>query len=370
MIRERLKTSKRYRKLKHLYDKHERVLIPGTLIFGVAVDFVTFRSIEINAAFILLLMHLIVAGSTIAFMHIYDAGSRKTQETRWRYLRLAAPLIVQFTFGALLSASLIFYWFSGSFSVSWPFMIIIASLMASNDVLRNYYLKPVVQVGVYYFIIFSLFALVLPYIFNSIEPWVFLVSGVASLFAILLYVQFLGRYLFSVRSQRSGIALMVITIFVSMNVLYFANVIPPIPLSLTDAGIYHSVQRVNGSYVVEEENDGWLDSVLPGQTIHAVSGERIYVFASIFAPAALDTTIYHQWQHYDEDDREWVDWSRPSYSLFGGRGDGYRGFSFSNNIQPGLWRVDVETERGQTMGRVRFRVEMVDEAVELHEVTK
>ncbi|HJN85428.1 MAG TPA: hypothetical protein QF873_03890, partial [Patescibacteria group bacterium] len=101
MIRERLKTSKRYRKLKHLYDKHERVLIPGTLIFGVAVDFVTFRSIEINAAFILLLMHLIVAGSTIAFMHIYDAGSRKTQETRWRYLRLAAPLIVQFTFGAL-----------------------------------------------------------------------------------------------------------------------------------------------------------------------------------------------------------------------------------------------------------------------------
>ncbi|NQV12294.1 DUF2914 domain-containing protein [Candidatus Uhrbacteria bacterium] len=370
MIGSRFKSSARFKRLKGLYDKYERILIPGTLVFGVAVDFVTFRSIQINTAFLLLLVHLVVAGSTIAFMHIYDASKRKDQESRLRYFRLAAPLVVQFTFGALLSASLIFYWFSGSFSVSWPFMIIIAALMGSNDVLRHYYLKPVVQIGVYYFIIFSLFALVLPYAFNSIEPWVFLTSGVASLFAMLLYVEFLGKYLVHVRYQRSGIAVIVVGIFIVMNGLYFANIIPPIPLSLTEAGIYHSVQRIGGEYHVVSEPESFLDRILPGQTIHIVNGERIYVFASIFAPADLDTTIYHDWQYYDVEIRQWVSRSRPSYSLFGGRGDGYRGFSFSSNVSPGLWRVDVETERGQTMGRIRFNVEHVEEAVELQKLIK
>jgi len=74
----------------------------------------------------------------------------ETKSSFYRYLRLASPLIIQFTFGALLSASLIFYWFSGVLSVSWPFMILITILIISNDVFRDYYQRPLIQIGVYF----------------------------------------------------------------------------------------------------------------------------------------------------------------------------------------------------------------------------
>ena len=104
--------------------------------------------------------------------------------------------------------------------------------------------------------------------------------------------------------------------------------------------------------------------------MHVAPGERVYVFTSIFAPGGLNTNIVHHWQFFNPNTGGWVDWSAPSFGVSGGRGDGYRGFSFSGNLQPGKWRVNVTTEHGQILGRVHFRVESVDEPVSLEERTK
>ena len=63
---------------------------------------------------------------------------------------------------------------------------------------------------------------------------------------------------------------------------------------------------------------------------------------------------YSQW--YDETKGEWVSQNRLVFDLRGGRKTGFRGYSQKSNIRAGKWRIDIETERGQVIGRVRVNV--------------
>lgn len=351
-----------YQKAKDFYLKYERLLMPATLVFGFIVDYLTFTNIQINIALSILLGHFVLAGATIVFIHYYDSGR---VASRLKFIRLFAPLLIQFTFGALLGASFIFYWFSGSFSVSWPFITVIAVLMVSNDVFRHYFLKTAAQIGIYYFIAFSFFSLALPFIFNSLSVWLFLFSGIASLALIYAYLRLLYFLSGAVREQNRLLTRLVLAIFVIMNALYFANIIPPIPLALRQAGVYHQVKRTNSGYILTGEPENFWQKFIPGQTLRLGSGERAYVYTAIFAPADLKTRIYHRWQYYDENTGEWIDKDRLSFAVSGGRKQGYRGYSAKSAVAPGRWRVSVETERGQALGRVKFKIEKTESAPEL-----
>jgi hypothetical protein len=369
-MKERLKQATRYYELKKFYQKYERALIPSMLVIGVLADFITFRTISIKSAFILLGIHLIVSGSIIAYVNYYDSRRIETKSSFYRYLRLASPLIIQFSFGALLSASLIFYWFSGVLSVSWPFMALIALLIVSNDVFREYYLKPVVQIGVYFFVLFSIFSLIVPFLFNSISVWIFLLSGAMSLIVITLYIKLLSKYLIHVRSQKTRLAYAVAFVYIFMNALYFLNIIPPIPLSLREAGVYHDLERTAEGYTVLAEGESVLQKLIPGQTIHTQEGSPIYVYSAIFAPADLNTTIVHHWQYYDEAERKWVSKDELSFFISGGSESGYRGYSVKTSVAEGRWRIDVETKRGQVLGRIPIRIKYVEELPVLKEEMK
>lgn len=344
--------------------------MPLMLVVGLIVDFFTFKNIQVSTALSLLGLYFLAAGFAIAFIHFYDAPGITERHAVSRFARLLAQLAVQFAFGALLSASFIFYWFSGTISVSWPFILLIAFLMVSNDVFRHYYTEPVVQISVYFFVAFSLSTLALPLIFNSISVWLFVYAGILSLVFICFYVAMIARFVEHVKAQRRPILFSIFTIFAFMNGLYFFNLIPPIPLSLREAGVYHNVQRSGAEYVLRAEEESWFSRLLPGQTIHIGPGERVYAYASIFAPADLNTRVYHEWQHYDEQQKAWISRDRFSYNISGGRKDGYRGYSYKASVVPGKWRVDVETERGQVIGRIRFEIEQVQVTPPLQEIRR
>ncbi|HEX4922592.1 MAG TPA: DUF2914 domain-containing protein, partial [Bdellovibrionales bacterium] len=44
----------------------------------------------------------------------------------------------------------------------------------------------------------------------------------------------------------------------------------------------------------------------------------------------------------------------------GGREEGFRGFTFKQNYQPGDWRVKIETTDGREIGRITFEVVAAD----------
>jgi len=352
-------------RLKFLFEKYERVLMPVTLLVGVTVDFLTFRAIELNTAFLVLGVYVVLAGIAITLLNRKEDASRIST-----FLRLGASFVLQFSFGALLSASLIFYWFSGALSVSWPLLLLFAVLMATNEVFRHYYLKPLIQLSVYFFVTYSVSTLVLPSLLQSLEVGVFVLSGIVSLVFISVFVFLLSHWFDTVRAQRLPIFISTLTIFAFMNAFYFFDLIPPIPLSLRDATVAHAIKPTSQGYVLALEEENWMDQLLPGQTIHVQGGKPIFVYSAIFAPTTFHTTIFHQWQFFDERQNKWIDKDRLSFSIKGGRDGGYRGYSRKNSVELGKWRVNIETERGQTVGRVRFNVEQMLENLPLTEVIK
>ncbi len=156
-----------------------------------------------------------------------------------------------------------------------------------------------------------------------------------------------------------------------VNILYFTNLIPPIPLSLKDAGMYHSISRDgDGNYVLSYEDLGWRKYFQMFPIFTEVYGEPVYAFSAIFSPSNLNTTIVHEWEWFDETQGRWVSESKVELPLIGGRDGGFRTYSVQLNLQPGTWRVNVETERGQVIGRLRFTIKETSMDVPLLTETK
>ncbi len=134
--------------------------------------------------------------------------------------------------------------------------------------------------------------------------------------------------------------------------------IPPIPLSLKEIGIYHSVLRTRGGeYTLTFEKAPWYAlGKKTSAVFHQRPGEPAYVFSSVFAPARLDTEVLHRWSYFDNASGEWKSSSVVSFPISGGRNEGFRGYSMKENLFPGEWRVDVLTLRGQIIGRFVFSV--------------
>ena len=145
-------------------------------------------------------------------------------------------------------------------------------------------------------------------------------------------------------------------IFVTISALYFLNLIPPLPLSLQDASVHHSIMRTaEGNYAVQSEDPGWLRYFRFTDTFHATPGAPVYAYSAIFSPTSLNTKIVHEWQYY-QPRRGWTTVSRVELPVRGGRGRGYRTFSVSAAAAAGAWRVNVETPGGALLGRLRFNV--------------
>ncbi len=95
-------------------------------------------------------------------------------------------------------------------------------------------------------------------------------------------------------------------ITVLINVFYFVKVFPPLPLVLSDAGIYHDVKRMGATYQVttEEEPPRWraLFGTFPVE--HIQSGGKLYLYSAVFAPYRLTTQIVHRWEWRDPKNRQ------------------------------------------------------------------
>src|SRR3989344_3915611 len=146
-------------------------------------------------------------------------------------------------------------------------------------------------------------------------------------------------------------------LFSSFFVFYSLNIIPPIPLALKEAGVYYSVTRTqDGNYILKGEPRAWY-AFLKRPVLHISQGAPAYFYSAVFAPTELKTRIVHQWEFFDESRGMWIVSSRVQFAIVGGRDRGYRGYSFKTNVAPGFWRVSVETERGQLLGRRQFKLE-------------
>jgi len=266
---------------------------------------------------------------------------------------------VQFSFGGLFSGYLSLYSRSAGFAASWVFVLAVAALLIGNERFTRLYVRFAFQMSLYFFVLFSFFIFFLPVVFSAIGPAMFIVSGFASLAVLAFFMRFMWLFIPEVVSrERTRVARSVAVIFVVFNVLYFLNFIPPLPLALKEAGVYHAVTKVGTEYHLSAEQQSWFVELFSFNTVfHASVGQSAYVYTAVFAPSGLSATVYHEWQQYDATLNAWMTVTTQSFPINGGRDGGYRGYSVKSNLMPGKWRVNVKTQYGQLIGRVNFTVD-------------
>lgn len=363
-----LQISKLFRteSLRALVEKYEHSLAPFAFVAGFMWDTLTLRRIDLWLDNLILISYLIIAGASIVLLNGRMAG--RLTASLFEFI----PLLLQFVLGGLFSAFVIFYWRSASLAASWPFILVLAFFFVGNEVFRERYQKLSFHTSIYFIALFSYSIFSVPILAGKISDKIFLVSGAVSLGLIALFV-FLLYSLYPARVREAGRPLFIsITgIYCTFIILYFSNIIPPIPLSLKEGGLYHSIQHTSQGYAVTFEPAPWYASFFQetDSTVHWVPGTPLIAFTAIFAPTKINTSIFHHWYYYDEASAQWISSDKPAFPIIGGRDGGYRGYTLKTGLHSGTWRVDVETARGQILGRIPFTVVEVVAPPELKEAT-
>lgn len=340
----------------------ERHLSALAMLAGFITDSFFFERVDLWQTHAVFLLYIAVCFVSIPLLHWIEVrASRGMRAPRWRTL---LPLATQFALGGLWSGFVIFYGRSAVLGSSWLFLLFLILIFLGSEYFHEYHSRLVFTSTLFFFALYSYAIFAVPVYTGSVGTLTFLESGVAAiavfaLFTVLLRVLAQERFLSDIRHIRIGAAI----VFIVMNVFYFTNILPPLPLSTSAAGIYQSVWRVPGAYMATREGDSWLVRYLGfSPTLHVMPGSSVSAYSAVFAPTKVVTTVVHRWRWQDPDSKEWVLKSTIPYQIVGGRDGGYRGYSTVPLSASGRWRVDVETADGRLIARLPFKVEHVASA--------
>ena len=332
-------------RLKEIFLKHERRIGFLFLAGGFIFDNLTLTRVDLFLDNMVLLFYLVVVAVVII---IINSRAEKFHDF--------IPYAMQFAFGGLFSGFLVFYSRSGSIAASLPFLLILAVFLVGNEFFQKRYELFNFHLAVFFVAVFSYSIFSLPVLLRKLGAEIFVLSGFLSL-AIIFSFFYLIKNISpqKIASHKKLNVITILGIYFLFNILYFSNIIPPIPLALKESGIYRYVERINGDYVFYGEDKKWFQFWQKNKYRFAL-GESVYAYSAVFAPTKINSQIFHRWSFYDQKNKEWIETIKIGFPIVGGRDGGYRGYSVKENVFPGKWRVDVITERGQTIGRIGFEI--------------
>ena len=353
----------RFSRVRGWYAKFEGPFSSISLIGGFVFDAVTLKRVDMFWENFWVVIHLLIVAVAIILINITENEEAKaakgTQAANPEKIHFWLVNVLQFFFGGILSTYLVFYFRSSSIWASWPFLLILAAAFVANERLKRHYTRLTFQISLLFLSFYAFAIYLVPVIMGQIGPLEFILSGIASLAGILIFIYILRLLSKKERFKGSGkfLALVIGIIFIGINVLYFFNFIPPIPLSLKDNGLYHSLTvNAPSKYTVTEEGQGLLSFFTLYPDIHLEANDPLYAYSAIFSPGSFKLTIVHEWQHYNETAGTWITRGRIPLNVSGGADGGYRTYSEEEGLAAGKWRVNVLTSGGQVIGRITFNV--------------
>lgn len=329
-------------------------------ILGFATDLILLN--QIDSLFDNLVLGFYATLATVSLLLFYLGVARRGPERLALRLEHYMPVAMQYSFGGLLSGMLIFYGRSGDFFVSAPFLLLIVAVVFGNELIHKRSNRLLFHLSLYFIGILAYFVLLLPLIIGMMGDVVFVLSGLLACLLVYGVIKLLLKIIPNFVTLHIRMVVFVLgSIYATFNILYFLNIIPPIPLSLTELHIYHDVTPIpTGGYRILTVDGAWWKQLpyLP-QTFSPVDGKGVSCFARVYVPSTIATDIYHRWEYYDETAGAWTPHYRMSYPVSNQNRNGYGGYSqVVNGLRSGEWRCSVETKRGQVLGRRTFTVDM------------
>ena len=265
--------------LRRFLRKHKKYAPILFFIGGFIFDTFTLGRIDRTYDLVVLCLHMSSLTLILYAFNVADDG-------RWKNTVLERfeeffPLAIQFFFGGLSSAYVIYFSRSVSLSKTATFFIILIVLLFANEFLKKRIANKYLQFSVYFFISFTFFTFMLPVFIKDIGTLIFIISGLISLGSTLLLIVIIYMASPATRTEIHLPKLIGIigAIYAFINMLYFLNLIPPVPLALDDGMVAHKISIENYNYVVSYEKDDsylfWRDYNLK---FHHTAGENVYVF--------------------------------------------------------------------------------------------
>lgn len=351
----------RYRNsaLRNFVRKHSKYAPILFFIGGFIFDTLTLGRIDRTYDLTVLCLHMTSLSITLYLYNLVDDGKWKNTflERYEEYL----PLAIQFFFGGLSSAYVIYFSRSVSLSKSASFFIILVLLLIANEFLKKRISNKYLQFGVYYFISFTFFTFMIPVFLKELNTTVFLISGAVSLVSTLILLIFIYSKSPSTRKEikLGKMITIILTLYGIINLFYFLRLIPPVPLALDKGIVAHEIVLNNGNYEVTYETEKSFVFWRKHNLNYSYSpDQRVYIFSSIFAPTDLKKSIFHRWRRYNNKTEEWENVEDIGYDITGGRDGGFRGYTYKTNVTPGEWEVQVLTEEEQILGVIGFNINL------------
>jgi hypothetical protein len=361
------KTSTLEERVRDFRARHEKWELALFFFAGFAYDILTLPRIDSRFLLIQQGVYLGVMGLLLLVELRWSWG---VEPPRWlaRVWRFREGAL-HFFLGGLLSPYTLFYFKSASGLTAFLFLAGLFGLLVANELPRFRALGPVVRVGLYGVCLTSYFAYLLPVLLGYFSGKLFVAATGLSCLATLLITLLVRGWGGDRRRTVRHVSLPGLGVQLLLLGLYAVEAIPPVPLSMLSSGIYHGVEVTKGpkgrDYRLLHERSEWTPWQRGDQDFHARPGDKVYFFASIFAPGSFKprytgdrgTRLVIRWFH-DDPEKGWTQYHAYDdlYLEQGGRDQGFRTFAYVTNPRAGDWRVSMETEDGREIGRLSFTV--------------
>lgn len=272
-------------------------------------------------------------------------------KTVWRYHAAAT----HFMLGTLLNIYTLFYFKSASFGTSLLFLALLAVLLAVNELKPFESSGTTLRMTLFSLCLISYFTYLVPTVVGRIGTWPFLGTLAASSACVVLLAAWLKGRLHEPRVLVPHLLAPFAAVAAVFTALYFGRVIPPVPLSLSEIGVYHDVVRDGDRFVLTETRPRWRFWERGDQTFSARPDDKIFCYLQVFSPSRFTERLQLRWLRRDET-IGWEEEDAIPLATAGGREGGWRGFVAKSRWKPGRWRVRVETSDRRELGRIDLTV--------------
>lgn len=281
--------------------------------------------------------------------------------------------LVQFFFGGLFSALVVFY-FKSSGSV-YTFLVVVGlvALLVGNEFLAEKYLSRTLTWTLFAVCGTMYFNFLIPHIVHSVRAIWFYLSCVLSL--ALVYgiryfanapqrqLQLLGGKTVQYRSDLRQLAPAGACVLF-LVVLYQLQLIPPVPLVLKESYICKDFSKEAGAYQCQAEvQPFWRVLGLGQEVVHYQEGDKIYSLSAVFAPQRVTVDLEQRWWLRDGESGRWVERGIVPLPMVGGRQEGWRTYTYIQAAaQEGRWKVETALQDGAVLAVHYFTVKSQGES--------
>ena len=212
-------------------------------VLGFLWDSLTLGRIDRLYDITILCSYLCLLSLCLFLFNIAEDG--KLENTRFQKYVQYFPFAIQFFLGGLSSAYVIYFSRSVSLSKTAAFFVILVFLLFANELFKKRISNKYLQFGAYFFVSFTFFSFMLPVFLARMNTFIFILAGLVSMATTLGLLLIIYNKSPSTRAEiKLPVMLGVLAaIYTMINIFYYFNLIPPVPLALEKGMAAHKSHR-------------------------------------------------------------------------------------------------------------------------------